>query len=67
MKAWTIKHPGKIWKGTMIYIDEITDKDGNEHIYTGILFFRKKDAKNYLKWNNIEHLEIVSVEIGKCK
>ena len=67
MRAYIIKFKGKtIWQN--VFRDyKFTFNDGDE-IYTGTLFFRKKDVKKYLETLSNKHFyEVVGVTIDKSK
>lgn len=67
MRAFVIKHTGKtIWQN-MLFDREITFSD-DEKVFAGLLFFRKKDAKKYLKTFEYKQLyEVIGVTIDKSK
>jgi hypothetical protein len=65
MRAYIIKHIGKTNWGNMLFESEITFTN-KKIIHTGILFFRKKDAKLYLEtFEYKEFYEVVGVMIEK--
>lgn len=67
MRAFTIKHTGKtIWCN--MFIDGHMQLHDKTVAYTGILFFRKKDAQKYLNTFQFkEHFEVIGVTIDKSK
>jgi hypothetical protein len=67
MRAYTIKRKGAtLWYN--IYLDKEISFDNGNKMYVGRLFFRKKDAKQYL--DTMEHkqyFEVVGLTIDKSK
>jgi hypothetical protein len=67
MKAWTIKHKGKTWIGNFVGLAHIVSFADGYRCYSGLFFFRKKDAVKYLKSSCAypELYEVVSLQIEK--
>ncbi len=67
MRAFVIKHKGKTHQANMLYDRSFEFSDG-EKIYVGTFFFRKKDAKKYLKTMEYNEMyEIVGITIDNSK
>lgn len=65
MRAFAIKHTGKLIWENMMFDRVITFSDGDK-VLVGLLFFRKKDAKKYLEtFQYKEFYEIIGVTINK--
>lgn len=67
MRVFLIKRKGATYWANMLFDSKITFSDGNI-ISTGMLFFRKKDAKAYLKsvqYN--EFYEVVGATVDNAK
>jgi hypothetical protein len=67
MRAYTIKRKGKKTWQKMIFEKEITFSENHTiTIYAGDIFFRKKDAKEYLgTFKYPEYYEVIGVTIDK--
>ena len=65
MRAYTIKRTGAtIWQN-MVFEKSI-EFSNEKLVYAGYLFFRKKDAKEYLKtFTYPEYFEVVGMTIDK--
>jgi len=67
MKAYTIKSTGATI-GRNILWEVKHDLKSDDWYHTGIIFFRKKDAKKYLETLKYKELyEIVALNIDKVK
>jgi len=66
MRAFAIKRTGKtIWQN-MLFDREITFFN-NDKVYTGLLFFRKKDAQKYLEtFEHKQFYEVIGLTIDKA-
>jgi hypothetical protein len=67
MRAYTIIHKGKKTWQKMIFEKEITFSENHTiTIYAGDIFFRKKDAKEYLgTFPYPEYLEVIGLTINE--
>jgi hypothetical protein len=67
MRAFTIKHKGKTHALNIVTESSFTIGE-KQRIYTGLLFFRKKDARAYLEtYGEVkEFFEVVGMTIDKC-
>jgi len=67
MKAYTIKSSGATITRNILWVVR-HDLKGDDWYHTGIIFFKKKDAKKYLETLKYkEFYEIVALNIDKVK